>query len=124
MGGGPLHSERVGQTMDEEVLAVLRCLGDYQVLEPHHPARSGKEAVRHIAFSCNVHYRRVRRFAGEALCSAPSISRTGGRRVNEEPTCRACLEVARRLTEVPPTVSGRPAEHQLSLFDLLAPEIA
>jgi|GEM_PF-4206788 len=110
--------------MDEEVLEVLRCLGDYQVLEPHHPARSGKEPVRHIAFACNVHYRRVRRFAGEALCSAPAISRSGGRRVNEEPTCRTCLEVARRLTEVPPTPVRFASEHQLSLFELVTPEIA
>jgi hypothetical protein len=110
--------------MDEEVLEVLRCLGDYQVLEPNRPARSGKDPVRHIAFTCNVHYRRLRRFAGEALCSASTITRSGGRRVNEEPTCRACLEVARRLTEVPPTSLGRPSEHQLSLFDLLDSEIA
>lgn len=110
--------------MDEEVFEVLRCLGDYQVVEPNRPSRSGKDPVRHIAFSCNVHYRRLRRFAGEALCSAPTISRSGGRRVNEEPTCRACLEVARRLTEVPPMASRRPSEHQMSLFELLAPEIA
>ncbi len=110
--------------MDEEVLEVLRCLGEYQVLEPNRPARSGKDPVRHIAFTGNVHYRRLRRFAGEALCSAATISRSGGRRVNEEPTCRACLEVARRLTEVPPVSPGRPAEHQLSLFDLLGSEIA
>jgi len=110
--------------VDEEVLEVLRCLGEYQILEPNRPARSGKEPVRHIAFTCNVHYRRLRRFAGEALCSAPSLSRSGGRRVNEEPTCRACLEVARRLTEVPPTSSPRTAEQQLSLFDLLTSEIA
>jgi hypothetical protein len=116
--------ERDGLLMDEEVLEVLRCLGTYQILEPHHPARSGKEPVRHIAFDGNVHYRRVRRFAGEALCSARSISRSGGRKVNEEPTCRACLDVARRLTEVPPTLAHAPSEHQLSLFDLLAPEIA
>ncbi len=103
-------------------MEVLRCLGDYHVLEPNRPARSGKDPDRHIAFSCNVHYRRLRRFAGEALCSARTITRSGGRRVNEEPTCRACLEVARRLTEVPP--SPRTAEHQLSLFDMLAPEIA
>lgn len=110
--------------MDEEVLDVLRCLGDYQILEPNRPARSGKEPVRHIAFSNNVHYRRVRRFAGEALCSAATITRSGGRRVNEAPTCRACLDVARRLTEVPPTTSAYPSEHQLSLFDVLSAEIA
>lgn len=110
--------------VDEEVLDVLRCLGDYHVLESNRPPRSGKAPVRHIAFACNVHYRRLRRFAGEALCSSPTLTRSGGRRVNEEPTCRACLEIARRLTEVPPTPAPRPSEQQLTLFDLPTSDIA
>lgn len=110
--------------MNEEVLEVLRCLGDYQILEPCRPPRSGKEPVRHIVFGCNVHYRRIRRFAGEALCSAATLTRSGGRRVHEDPTCRACLEVAHRLTEVPQTSHFQPPAGQMTLFELPTPAIA
>lgn len=101
--------------MDEEVFDVLRCLGDYHVIEPAVAAHAGKEPLRHIAFLRNVHHRRFRRFAGEPLCSSKVVARSGAARVNENPSCRSCLALARKLTEVPPD----PVEdsQQLRLFE-------
>lgn len=104
--------------MDEELWAVLGRLDDFYVAEAG-PLRAGKEAARHIVASHNVHYRRIRRFAGEALCSTQAGRRNGFRRVPDAVSCHGCIQVARRLTEVPPPdAAGLPAGYQqLNLFE-------
>ncbi len=103
--------------IDEELWLVLNCLSDFYVAETAQPRGAGR-AARHIVCSTNLHYRRYKRFAGEPLCSSPTVRRTGLRRSTQDPTCYTCLEVARRMTEIPggfemPLPSGL---HQLSLF--------
>lgn len=103
--------------IDEETWIVLNCLNDFYVAETAQ-ARGARPSARHIVCSSNLHYRRYKRFAGEPLCSSTVARRTGLRRTSQDPTCYTCLDVARRITEIP-----RPLEmplptglHQLSLF--------
>lgn len=103
--------------IDEELWIVLNRLDDFYVAEPVH-VRGARVGARHIVPSSNLHYRRIKRFAGEPLCCTATARRNGLRRTAEEPTCHTCLEVARRMTELPrplemPLPSGL---HQLSLF--------
>lgn len=103
--------------IDEELWIVLNCLDDFYVAERAN-VRGAQASARHIVCTSNLHYRRYKRFAGEPLCSSHSARRSGLRRTSQEPTCHTCLDVARRMTEIP-----RPLEaplphglHQLSLF--------
>ncbi|HEY9854959.1 MAG TPA: hypothetical protein V6D05_04415 [Stenomitos sp.] len=103
--------------IDEELWIVLNRLEDFYVAETAQ-VRGAREAVRHIVPSVNLHYRRYKRFAGEPLCSSAAARRSGLRRSTLEPTCHTCLDVARKMTEIPrpfemPLPSGL---HQLSLF--------
>lgn len=103
--------------IDEELWIVLNRLEDFYVAEPVH-GRGPRPSALHIVCTANLHYRRYKRFAGETLCSSAAARRSGLRRTSQEPTCHTCLDVARKMTEIPrplemPLPSGL---HQLRLF--------
>lgn len=101
---------------DEEVWETLRCLGDAYVAESERQLRADRAPLRHIAFGNNLHYRRIRRFAGEPLCLARPGRGAGLRQVKADPTCPKCLGIARRVTEVPLPSRFLSQGQQLSLF--------
>lgn len=103
---------------DEELWLVLSRVGGFEVSELAHAARAGREPIRHITCASNLNYRRYRRFSGEALCCTQLGRKNGFRKTLAAPSCQACLENARKITEIVAANEKKPASlhEQLSLF--------